>query len=138
MPKRGFFGIDRNFWYKNFFGEKYISLQCFPKFLAEIGHSGHYFPATFLKKLIFSKNDLNLEGKIGDRQKFLTKKISEISAPKKTIFEKYIYYVLFFTFWRMPGFVGAIAALTTTWNGIFSSSFIFNSAFKFFEEKYLW
>ena len=63
---------------------------------------------------IFSKNDPNLRGKIEDRKKFLTKKIEEISAPKKTIFKKYISYILFFTFWRMPGFVGAIAALTTT------------------------
>ena len=82
--------------------------------MAEIGHSGHYFPATFLKKLIFSKNDLNLEGKIGDRQKFLTKKISEISAPKKTVSEKYILCALFFTFWRMLGGAEPITGLTTT------------------------
>ena len=74
---------------------------------------------SIFQKFIFSKNDPNLRGKIEDRQKFLTKKIEEISAPKKTIFKKYISYILFFTFWRMPGFVGAIAALTTTWFRIF-------------------
>ena len=99
---------------KLFFGEKYMSLQCFAKFSAKIGHPGHCRLVNFPETPIFSKNDPNLRGKIEDRQKFLTKKIKEISAPKKTIFKKYTSYILFFTFWRMPGFAGAIAALTTT------------------------
>ena len=122
MRKCGFFPIDRNFWLKNFFGEKYMSLQCFAKFSAKIGHPSHCRLVNFPEAPIFSKNDPNLRGKIEDRQKFLTKKIEEISAPKKTIFKKYISYILFFTFWRMPGFVGAIAALTTTWFRIFLST----------------
>ena len=91
-----------------------MSLQCFAKFSAKIGHPSHCRLVNFPETPIFSKNDPNSRGKIEDRQKFLTKKIKEISAPKKTIFKKYISYILFFTFWRMPGFVGAIAALAMT------------------------
>ena len=98
MRKCGFFTIDRNFWHKNFFGEKYMSLQCFAKFLAKIDHSGHCRLVNFPETPIFSKNDQNLRGKIEDPQKFLTKKIEEISAPKKTIFKKYISYILFSLF----------------------------------------
>ena len=90
-----------------------MSLQCFAKFSAKIGHPGHCRLVNFPETPIFSKNDPNLRGKIEDRQKFLTKKIEEISAPKKTIFKKYISYILFFTFWRISGFAGAIATLGT-------------------------
>jgi hypothetical protein len=71
-----------------------MSLQCFAKFSAKIGHPGHCSFVNFPETTIFSKNNPNLRGKIEDRQKFLTKKIKEISAPKKTIFKKFISYIL--------------------------------------------
>jgi len=70
--------------------------------------------ANLPAKPIFSKNELNSRGKIEDRQKFLTKKMSEISFSKNIVSEKYIFYALFFNTWRMPSRTVSITGFIMT------------------------
>ena len=95
LTKTQIFQDRQKFLRQNIFGKKYISLQSLLKFSAEISHLGHCLMANLPAKPIFSKIDLNLRGKIEDRQKFLTKKMSEISSSKNIVSEKYIFYALF-------------------------------------------
>ena len=117
-----FFMIDRNFWLKNVFWWKIYVLTMFCQIFGQNWPSRPLSLGQFSSNTQFFKKWPKFKRNRGSTE-ISDKKIEEISAPKKTIFKKYISYIFFFTFWRMPGFVGAISALATTW---FLISLIFN------------